>query len=139
MIGDLTTMILEHWCETEHEIPDKHALILMSFKCKSMDHYDDFHREWMQHIYEVADIKNILWKKVYLVALPNKHFDYFKVQGIFKQPYKNYTCEEIYSIITSALVGLCTNTNVNKSIQNISRHQDSKSICEKYGLSIDTL
>ena len=27
MIGALTTMILEHWCGTENEISDKHALI----------------------------------------------------------------------------------------------------------------
>ena len=62
MIGALATMILEHWCGTKNEISDKHALILMISKCKSMTHYDDFHREWMQHIYEVADSKNLLWK-----------------------------------------------------------------------------
>ena len=48
MIGALTTMILEHWCGIEHEISDKHSLILMNSKCKSMANYDDFHREWMQ-------------------------------------------------------------------------------------------
>ena len=60
MIRALTTMILEHWCGTEHEISDKHSLILMNSKCKSMANYDDFHREWMQRIYEVADSKNLL-------------------------------------------------------------------------------
>ena len=62
MIGVLTTMILKHWCGTENEISDKHALILMNSKCTSMTHYDDFHREWMQRINEVADGKNMIWK-----------------------------------------------------------------------------
>ena len=75
VIGALTTMILEHWCGTKHEISDKHSLILMNSKCKSMDNYDDFHREWMQRIYEVEDSKNMLWKQVYLAALPSKYVD----------------------------------------------------------------
>ena len=102
-----------------------------------MANYDDFHREWMQRIYEVADSKNLLWKQVYLAALPSKYVDYFKAQGIFQMPYETYTWGEIYSIITSALVGLCTSTKVNKSIQKMSRFPDSKSICAKYGLSIE--
>ena len=52
-------------------------------------------------------------------------------------PYETYTWGEIYSIITSALVGLCTSTKVSKSIQKMSRFPDSKSICAKYGLSIE--
>ena len=84
-----------------------------------MANYDDFHREWMQCIYEVADSKNLLWKQVYLATLPSKYVDYFKAQGIFQIPYETYTWGEIYSIITSTLVGLCTSTKVNKSIQKI--------------------
>lgn len=32
--------------------------------------YDDFHREWTQRIYEVKDSNNLLWKQVYLAAIP---------------------------------------------------------------------
>ena len=102
-----------------------------------MIHYDDFHREWMQCIYEVAYTKNMLWKQVFLAVLPSKYVDYFKTQGIFQMPYKTYTWGGIYSIITSALVGLCTSTKVNKSIQKMSRFPDNKSTCAKYGLLVE--
>jgi len=35
------------------------------------------------------------------------------------------------------LVGLCTSSKVNKSLENLSRFLDSKSICNKYGLNIE--
>ncbi len=88
MIGALTTMILEHWCGTEHELADKNRIILLSMKCKSMAYYDQFHNEWMQRIYEVEDSKNLLWKQVYLAALPSKYVEYFKTQEVFKRPYE---------------------------------------------------
>lgn len=80
MIGALTTFILEHWCGTKQELSDKHAIILMGMRCKRMSNYDDFHREWTQRIYEVKDSKTLLWKQVYLAALPNKFVEYLKVQ-----------------------------------------------------------
>jgi len=96
--------------------------------------YDDFHREWTQRIYEVKDSKNILWKQVYLAAIPSKFVEYLKIKEAFKQPYDMYTWGEIYCIFTTALIELCTNIKVNKSINKMSRLPDSKYICEKYGL-----
>jgi hypothetical protein len=84
MIGALTTLILENWCGTEQEIVDKHALILMNTKSKKMSQYDDFHREWAQRIYEVKYSKNILWKQVYLSAIPNRFVEYLKALDVFK-------------------------------------------------------
>jgi hypothetical protein len=60
-----------------------------------------------------------------------------KAQDFSKQPYESHTWGEIYSIITTALVILCTNMIVSKSIQNMSRFPDSKSIREKNGLSLE--
>jgi hypothetical protein len=56
------------------------------------------------------------------------------MQEVFKLPYEMYTWGEIYSLITKALIGLCINMKVHKSIQKLSHLLDSKSICEKYGL-----
>jgi len=70
---------------------DKHALIMMNMKCKTMSQYDDFHREWTQRIYEVKYSKNILWKHVYLAAIPNKYVEYLKAQDVFKKPYELHT------------------------------------------------
>jgi len=106
-------------------------------KWKKMSQYDEFHREWTQRIYEVKDSKNILWKQVYLDDIPNKFVEYLKAQDIFKHPYELHTWGEIYYIITNAFVSLCTNMKVKKSIQNISRLPESKSICEKYGLCLE--
>ena len=75
MIGVLTFMILEHWCGLDTEISNKHAMILMNLKCKKMSQYEYFHRDWVQRIYEVEDTKNLLWKQVYLAALPSKFVD----------------------------------------------------------------
>jgi hypothetical protein len=62
MIGALTTLILEHWCGTETEISDKHETVLMNMKCRKMSEYEQFHKEWVQRIFEVKDSKNLLWK-----------------------------------------------------------------------------
>jgi hypothetical protein len=109
MIGSLTTLILRHWCGTEKEIAEKHSLILMNMKCRKMSHYEDFHQEWTQRIYEVKDIKNFLWTHVYLAALPSKFVEYLKAQEAFKLPYEIYTWGEIYTIVTNAwLVSVLT-------------------------------
>lgn len=71
MIGALTSMILEHWYDSGTKIADKHEIILMNLKCNNMSQYEYFHRDWMQHIYEVKESKNLLWKQVYLAALPS--------------------------------------------------------------------
>lgn len=34
----------------------------MNMKSKIMCQYDDFHREWIERIYEVKDRNNLLWK-----------------------------------------------------------------------------
>jgi hypothetical protein len=52
---------------------------------------------------------------------------------VFKQPYELHTWGEIYSIITNALVNLCTNMKVSKSIQRMSKLLGNKFICEIYG------
>ena len=132
MIGALTSMILEHWCGCEVEIADKHEVILMNLKCHKMSQYDDFHRDWMQRIYEVKDSKNLLWKQVYLAALPSRFVDYLKMQDIFQLPYESHTWGEIYSLITKTLVSLCTSSRVNKSLEKLSKLPDRKSICSKY-------
>jgi len=62
MIGALTSMIVEHWCRSEAEMADKHEVILMNLRCNKMSQFEDFHRDWMQHIYEVKDSKNLIWK-----------------------------------------------------------------------------
>ena len=64
MIGALTSFILEHWCGGEIELANKHEMILMNIKCSKMSQYEDFHRDWIQRIYEVKGSKNILWKQV---------------------------------------------------------------------------
>jgi hypothetical protein len=136
MIGALTTTILEHWCGTESELADKHELILMNMKCRKMCEYEEFHKEWTQRIFEVQDSQNLLWKQVYLAAIPSKFVEYLKMQEVFKLPYEMYTWGEIYSLITKALIGLCTSMKVQSSVSKLSYLPDKKSICEKYGLYI---
>jgi hypothetical protein len=134
MIGALTTLIIEQWCGTKEELADKHEMILMNIKCRKMSKYEEFHKEWTQRIFEVKDSQNLLWKQVYLATIPNKFVKYLKMQEVFKLPYDMYTWGEIYSLITKALIGLCVNMKVHKSIQKLSHLPDRKSICEKYGL-----
>ena len=107
MIGALTSLILEHWCGGEIELENKHEMILMNLKCYKMSQYEDFHRDWVQRIYEVKDSKNLLWKKVYLAALPSKFVYYLRQQEAFQFPFESFTWGEIYSIITKTLVGMC--------------------------------
>ena len=71
-----------------------------------MSQYEDFHKDWVQRIYEVKDSKNLLWKHVYLAALPSKFVDYFRIQEAFQQPYESYTWGEIYCTITKDLVDI---------------------------------
>jgi hypothetical protein len=134
MIGALTTLILEHWCGTETEIADKHEIVLMNMKCRKMSEYEQFHKEWTQRIFEVKDSKNLLWKQVYLAALPSKFVEYLKMEDNFKLPYETYTWGEIYSIITKTLIGLCTSMKIQNSVSKSSYLPDQKSICEQYGL-----
>ena len=136
MIGALTTAILEHWCGTESELVDKHELILMNMKCRKMSEYEEFHKDWTQRIFEVQDSNNLLWKKVYLAAIPSKFVEYLKMQEVFKLPYEMYTWGEIYSLITKALVGLYVNLKVQNFVSKLSYMPDQKSICENYGLYI---
>jgi hypothetical protein len=135
MIGALT-LILEHWCGTVEELADKHELILMNMKCRNMSEYEEFHKDWTQRNFEVQDSQNLLWKQVYLEAIPSKFVEYLKMQEVFKLPYVMYTCREIYSLITKALIGLCVNMKVHNSVNKLSHFPDRKSICEKYGLYI---
>jgi len=71
---------------------------------------------------------------VYLVALPRKFVEYWKMQEVFKMPYEVYTWGEIYSLITKALIGLCVNMKVHKSVDKLSHLPDNKTNYEKYGL-----
>jgi len=80
MVGALTSMILEDWCGSEEELADKHEVILMNLKCNKMSQFEDFHRDWVQRIYEVKDSKNLLWKHVYLAVLPSRFVNYIKLQ-----------------------------------------------------------
>jgi hypothetical protein len=134
MIGALTTLILEHWCGTKNEIADKHEIVLMNMKCRKMSEYEQFHKEWTQRIFEVKESKNLLWKQVYLAALPSKFVEYLKMEEVFKLPYELYTWGEIYSLITKALIGLCTSMKVQNSVSKSSYLPDQKSICEQYVL-----
>jgi hypothetical protein len=99
-----------------------------------MSEYEEFHKEWMKRIFEVKDSQNLLWKQVYLAAIPSKFVECLKMKEVFKLPYEMYTWGEIYYLITKAQIGLCVNMKVHKSIQKLSHLPDSKSICEKYGL-----
>ena len=90
----------------------------------------------MQRIYEVKDSKNILWKHVYLAALLSRYVDLLRLQDAFQLPFESSTRGEIYSIVTKTLVGLCTSSKVNKSLEKLSRLPESKSICSKYGLNM---
>ena len=69
-----------------------------------MSHYEDFHRDWIQRIYEVKYSKNLLWKQIYLATLPSKFVDYLRQQDAFQLPFESFTWGEIYSIITKVLV-----------------------------------
>jgi len=91
MIGALTSMILEHWDGFEEELANKHEVILMILKCNKMSQFGDFHRDWVQRIYEVKDSKNLLWKQVYLATLPSRFVDYIKLQEVFQSPFESYT------------------------------------------------
>lgn len=88
MIGALTTLILEHWFGTETEISDKHETVLMNMKCRKMLEYEQFHKEWTQRIFEVKDSKNLLWKQVYMTALPSRFVEYLKIEDTFSLPYE---------------------------------------------------
>jgi hypothetical protein len=134
MIGALTTLILEHWCGTEREISDKHETVLMNMKCRKMSEYEQFHKEWIQRIFEVKESKNLLWKQVYMAALPSRFVDYLRNEDTFPLPYETYTWGEIYSIITKALLGLCTSIKMQKSVSKASYLPDQKSVCEQYGI-----
>jgi len=90
MIGALTSMIQEHWCGSDTEIADNHEIILMNLKWNKLSQYEDFHRDWMQHIYEVKSSKNILWKQVYLAALPSRFVDLLRLQDAFQLPFESY-------------------------------------------------
>jgi hypothetical protein len=57
------------------------------------------------------------------------------VKKPFVHPYELYTWGEIYTIITSALIGLCVNMKVTKTIQKLSKIPDSR--YEKYGMTLD--
>ena len=66
-----------------------------------------------------------------------KYKAYLKVQKYFVHPYELYTWEQIYTIITSALVGLCANMKATNSIPKLSKFLDSRSIYKKYGMTLD--
>lgn len=117
MIGALTSFILEHWCGGELQISNKHEIILMNIKCNKMSHYEDFRRDCIERIYEVKDRKNLLWKQIYLAALPSKFVHYLRQQDAIQFPFESFTRGEIYSIITKVLVNLCTSMKVNKYLQ----------------------
>ena len=76
-------------------------------------------------------------EQVYLAALPSKFVDYIRMQEVFQLPFEAYTWREIYDLITKTLVSLCTSSKVNKSLEKLSRLPDKKSICSKYGLTLD--
>jgi hypothetical protein len=103
-------------------------------KCRKMSEYEQFHKEWTQRIFEVKDSKNLLWKQVYMAALPSKFVEYLKMEETFPLPYETYTWGEIYSIITRSLIGLCTSMKIQKSVSKTSYLPDQKSVCEQYGL-----
>jgi hypothetical protein len=48
-----------------------------------MSEYEQFHKEWTQRIFEVKDSKNLLWKQVYMAALPSKFVEYLKMEETF--------------------------------------------------------
>jgi hypothetical protein len=71
---------------------------------------------------------------VYLADLPSKFVEYLKMEDTFKLPYETYTWGEIYSLITKALIGLCTSMKIQHSVSKYSYLPNQKSICEQYGL-----
>jgi hypothetical protein len=91
----------------------------MNMKCRKMSEYEEFHKDWTQRIFEVQDSQNLLWKQVYLAAIPSKFVEYLKMQEVFKLPYEMYTWGEIYSLITKALIGLCTSMKVQNSVSKL--------------------
>ena len=54
-----------------------------------------------------------------MVAIPSKFVEYLKMQEVFKLPYEMYTWGEIYSLITEALIGLCTSMKVHNLYQSL--------------------
>ena len=53
MIGALIAMIQEHFCGADITLSDKHEMILMNLKCRNINQFEDFHRDWIQRIYLV--------------------------------------------------------------------------------------
>jgi hypothetical protein len=106
----------------------------MNMKCRKMSEYEQFHKEWVQRIFEVKDSKNLLWKQVYMAALPSRFVDYLKLENTFSYPMKLIHWGEIYSIITKALLGLCTSIKIQKAVSKSSYLPDQKSVCEQYGI-----
>ena len=108
MVGALTTLIQEHFCGAEFAVTDKNELILMNLKCNNINQYEDFHRDWIARIFLVKDPKNILWKQVYLAALPSKLVDILEMQDALPMPLEAYLWGDLYATITKVLISLCT-------------------------------
>ena len=137
MIGALTALIQQKFCGDDPNISDQNEMILMNLKCKNIKQYEDFHRDWIQRIFMVKDPKNLLWKQVYLVALPSKLVDILKLQEAFQLPLEAYLWCQMYSIITRVLITLCTSSKINKSIDKLNRLPGTQSFCSKYGITVD--
>lgn len=137
MIGALTPLIQEHFCGSWPTVSDKHELVLMNLKCRNINQYEDFHKDWMQRIFLVKDPKNLLWKQIYLAALPSKLVDILKLQDAFQLPLEVYLWGEIYATIIKVLITLCTISKMNKSIEKLNRLPGTKSFCHRYGITID--
>lgn len=60
IIGALTALIQQTFCGDDPKISDQNEMILMNLKCRNINQYEDFHRDWMQRIFMVKDPKNIL-------------------------------------------------------------------------------
>ena len=137
MIGALTALIQEHFCGADFALTDKNELILMKLKCRNINQYEDFHRDWIERIFLDKDPKNILWKQFYLAALPSKLVDILKLQEAFPLPLEVYLWGDFYSIITKVLITLCTSSKMTKSIDKLNRLPGTKSFCNRYGITID--
>ena len=60
MIGALTALIQQNFCGDEPNISDQKELILMNLKCRNINQFEYFHRDWIQRIFLVKDPKNLL-------------------------------------------------------------------------------
>ena len=78
----------------------------MNIKCHKLSQYEYFHRDWKQRIFLVKDSQNLLWKQVYLAALPSKFVDLLKQHAAFQFPFESYTWGEIYTKTSEKLVKL---------------------------------